>query len=94
MKSENLENGECQSQMRKSELLDRFSLVLIGCAIGYFLGMLVKVLELPEWVQIFGVLLLVSGFFVFSLYSQIYAEREKNEERQQKSQGWHIHNAN
>ena len=80
--------------MRKSELLDRFSLVLIGCAVGYLLGMLVKVLELPEWAQGFGILLFVSSFFAFGLYSQISAEREKNEERQQKNQSRHIHNAN
>jgi len=76
--------------MKKSELLDRFSLVLIGCAVGYLLGMLVKVLELPEWAQGFGGLLLVSGFFAFGLYSQISAEREKNEERQRENQNQHI----
>lgn len=67
--------------MRKSEILERFSLILIGAAIGYFLGMLVKVLELPEWAQLTGVLILVSGFFMFGLYSQTIAGKEKYQER-------------
>lgn len=61
--------------MIKSELLNRFSLALLGGAIGYLLGMLVKVLELPEWAQASGILFLIAGSFLADIQSVIAKDK-------------------
>lgn len=61
--------------MIKSELLNRFSLVFLGGAIGFLLGMLVKALELPEWAQASGMLFLIVGSFLADIQSVIAKDK-------------------
>jgi hypothetical protein len=56
-------------KMKNSETLDRLSLVLMGLAIGFFLGGLVQVLDLPSWVQVFGAIF----FLIISLIANMRA---------------------
>lgn len=62
--------------MKHSETLDRFSLVLMGLAIGFFFGGFVQALNLPSWIQAFGALIILAVSFAVTLRSISVREAE------------------